>query len=314
MSKYKTVKNMRNSSSVLITGGSGLIGKHLTSLLLTEGYTVSHLSRNKKKNANERVFYWDPSNNVIDPEAFNGVNFIIHLAGANIGEKRWTAARKKEILQSRVQTARFLHAGIIERGIPLKAFISASATGIYGSETSSGIYNEQDPPATDFLGSVGSQWEQAADLFSNSGIRTVKIRTAVVLEKNDSALSKLMMPGKFGFLVQTGKGSQYMPWIHIDDLCKIYLKAIDDPLMSGPYNAVSPHQVTHSEFIHILAKTMKVPVFPLPVPGILLRSILGEMSVVILKGNRVSSEKIQKAGYSFLFGNLKDALENVIRR
>jgi uncharacterized protein (TIGR01777 family) len=313
MSEYKTIKNMRNSSSVLITGGSGMIGKHLTSLLLTEGYSVSHLSRNRKQSANGRVFFWDPPNNVIDSEALDGIDFIIHLAGANIGEKRWTAARKKEILQSRVQSAHFLHARIIERGIKLKAFISASATGIYGSDTSSGIYNEQDPPSSDFLGSVCDQWEKAADLFSNSGIRTVKIRTAVVLEKNDSALSKLMMPGKFGFLVQTGKGSQYMPWIHIDDLCKIYLKAIADPLMSGPFNAVSPHQVTHSEFIHILAKTMKIPVFPLPVPGFLLRSILGEMSVVILKGNRISSEKILNTGYSFLFSKLEDALENVIR-
>jgi uncharacterized protein (TIGR01777 family) len=307
-----TSTNIQNNLSVLITGGSGLIGKYLTATLQAKGHKVSHLSRNIKPQAEEGVFFWDPSKKVIDPESFDGIDFIIHLAGANIGEKRWTVSRKKEILVSRVESARFLHANIVERGISLKGFISSSATGIYGSGPSSGIFNEQDPPSTDFLGSVCNQWEHAADLFSNSGIRTVKIRTAVVLEKNDSAMSKLMIPGKFGFLIQTGKGSQYMPWIHINDLCNIYLKAIEDPTMNGAYNAVAPQHVTHSEFIHLLAKTMKIPVFPLHVPDILLRRVLGELSVVILKGNRVSSEKIQIAGYSFLFSNLKDALENIL--
>jgi uncharacterized protein (TIGR01777 family) len=304
--------NIQKNLSVLITGGSGLIGKYLTATLQAKGYKVSLLSRNIKPQTDKRIFFWDPLKKIIDPESLDGIDFIIHLTGANIGEKRWTSSRKKEILESRVESARFLHANIVERGIPLKVFISASATGIYGSGPSTKIFNEQDPPSTDFLGSVCKQWEQAADMFGHSGIRTVKIRTAVVLEKNDSALSKLMMPGKFGFLIQTGKGSQYMPWIHINDLCNIYLKAIEDPLMNGAYNAVAPQHVTHSEFIHLLAKTMRIPVFPLPVPGFILRSILGEMSVVILKGNRVSSEKLQVAGYSFLFSSLKDALENVL--
>jgi uncharacterized protein (TIGR01777 family) len=162
-------------------------------------------------------------------------------------------------------------------------------------------------PDHDFLGSVCKQWEEAADLFYNSGIRTVKIRSGVVLEKSDSALSKLMTPGKFGFLIQTGNGLQYMPWIHINDLCNIYLKAIEDSEMGGAYNAVSPQQVTHSEFMHVLAKVMRLPVLP-PVPGFLIRIALGEMSDVILKGSRISSEKIMNTGYSFLFRTLEDAL------
>ena len=166
---------------------------------------------------------------MIDPEVFEGIDFIVHLAGANIGEKRWTGKRKEEIIISRTDSARLLHKIIVERGINLKAFISASATGIYGSQTSSQIFTENDPPAADFLGSVCKKWEEAADLFNISGIRTVIIRSAVVLEKSDSALSKLMAPGKFGFFIKTGNGKQYMPWIHIDDLCNIYLKAIDDP-------------------------------------------------------------------------------------
>jgi hypothetical protein len=249
---------------------------------------------------------------LIDREAFEGVDFIIHLAGANIGEKRWSRKRKKEIIKSRVDSARFLHKTVIDNKIHLKAFISASATGIYGSETSGKIFNENDPAGSDFLGSVCKQWEESADLFYNSGIRTVKIRSGVVLEKSDSALSKLMTPGKFGFLIQTGNGLQYMPWIHINDLCNIYLKALEDSEMGGAYNAVAPQQVTHLEFMHVLAKVMRLPVLP-PVPGFLIRIALGEMSEVILKGSRISSEKIMNTGYSFLFRTLEDALYNIIR-
>jgi uncharacterized protein (TIGR01777 family) len=298
--------------SVLITGGNGLIGKHLTSSLLSAGYTVAHLSRKIEQIDNVRVFLWDPGKRMIDPESVEGTDFIIHLAGANIGAKRWTRARKKEIVESRIESARFLHHTVTVRGIQLKAFISASASGIYGTETSEKIFNENDPPADDFLGNVCKLWEEAADLFANSGIRTVKIRTAVVLEKNDSALSKLAKPGKFGFLVQTGSGLQYMPWIHIADLCNIYLKAIEDMKMYGAYNAVSPQHVTHRDFMLVLGRVMNKPVLPVPVPDFVLKILLGELSDVILKGSRVSSKKITAEGYRFIFNNLEAALENVI--
>jgi uncharacterized protein (TIGR01777 family) len=314
MPENQTNTILQKNLSVLITGGSGLIGKHLTSSLLNAGYSVSHLSRNGNQSGKVKVFMWDPEKSMIDPEVFEAIDFIIHLAGANIGEKRWTGKRKEEIVKSRVDSARFLYKTVVNSGIKIKAFISASATGIYGSETSAKIFNENDPPAADFLGSVCKQWEEAADLFDNSGIRTVKIRSAVVLEKNDSALSKLMKPGKFGFLIQTGTGLQYMPWIHINDLCNIYLKAIEDSSIKGAYNAVAPQHITHGEFMHVLAKVMKLPVLPVPIPGFVLRAILGEMSDMILKGSRVSSEKIMKSGYTFRFSNLEDALNNIIRR
>ncbi len=313
MSDYKTNKSAGSNISVLITGGSGLIGTHLTSSLLAKGYSVSHLSRKTIKGGRVRSFIWDPEKRYADPEAFEGVDFIVHLAGANIGEKRWTKRRKSEILESRVNSAEFLFETVKSLGINLKGFISASASGIYGSETSEKIFNETDPPAGDFLGSVCKLWEESADAFERAGIRTVKIRSGVVLDKRDSALSRLMMPAKFGFLVQIGSGEQYMPWIHIHDICNIYIKAIEDNLMIGAYNAVTPQQVTHSEFIHSLAQTMKVRLFPIPVPDFLLRTVLGEMSVVVLKGNRISSAKIRDAGYSFVFGDLKRALENIIR-
>jgi uncharacterized protein (TIGR01777 family) len=312
MPENQTGTNLQKNLSVLITGGSGLIGKYLTISLLKAGYKVTHLLRKENQSGKVRVFLWDAGKKLIDRDAFEGVDFIIHLAGANIGEKRWSRKRKEEIVKSRVDSARFLHKTVIDNRIHLKAFISASATGIYGSETSGKIFNENDPAGSDFLGSVCKQWEEAADLFSNSGIRTVKIRSGVVLEKSDSALSKLMTPGKFGFLIQTGNGLHYMPWIHINDLCNIYLKALEDSEMAGAYNAVAPQQVTHVEFMHVLAKVMRLPVLP-PVPGFLIRIALGEMSDVILKGNRISSEKIMNSGYSFLFRTLEDALYNIIR-
>jgi uncharacterized protein len=299
-------------SSVLITGGSGLVGKYLTSTLLAEGYNVSHLSRNKNQPGNVRVFRWDPEKKIIDPLIFEGIDYIIHLAGANIGEKRWTKRRKEEIVKSRVESAAFLNHIIVDNKIPLKGFISASAIGYYGLTTSDKIFNEEDPPGKDFLGNTCRLWEETADLFGKEGIRSVKIRTAVVLEKNNAALSKLMLFAKYGFVVRTGSGRQYMPWIHINDLCNIYLKAIEDFNMRGAYNAVSPQHVTHKEFIRVLARVMKRPVFLPPVPDFILKSILGEMSDVILKGSRVTSQKIIKAGYQFAFEDLYDALVDLI--
>ncbi|MBK9388855.1 MAG: TIGR01777 family protein [Bacteroidetes bacterium] len=310
MNESKSDLNRPDNPSVLITGGSGLIGRYLTSSLLEKGYKVSHLSRNANQFGKVRVFRWDPEKGILDPMVFEGVDYIVHLAGANIGEKRWTSNRKSEIVNSRIDSAKLLHKVISENNIRVKAFISASAVGYYGSVTSDKIFTENDPPANDFLGTVCRKWEESADLFSASGTRVVKIRTGVVMEKSDSALSKMMMPAKFGFLVQTGNGRQYMPWIHITDLCNIYLKAIEDPKMNGAFNAVSPQHVTHKVFVKTLGQVIGKPVFPVPVPGIILKAVLGEMSDVVLKGSRVSAAKITESGYTFLYSELAGALRS----
>lgn len=301
-----------NQQKVLITGGSGLVGRYLTSMLLSGGYDVAHLSRKQDQFGRVRVFRWDPDKGIVDPIVFEGVDFIVHLAGANIGGMRWSNKRKMEIGSSRVDSAKLLFKVITENNIPLRAFISASAVGYYGSLTTEKIFSENDPPADDFLGTVCRKWEEAADSFSAAGTRVVKIRTGVVMEKSDSALSKMMMPAKFGFLVQTGNGRQYMPWIHITDLCNIYLKAITDQNMDGAFNAVSPQHVTHREFVKILGRVSGKPVFPVPVPGIILKAALGEMSDVVLKGSMVSAEKISKSGYTFLYPELGGALKEVL--
>ena len=306
-------KDRSVSPSVLITGGSGLIGSRLTSVLVSQGFRVSHLTRSHGRNSKVRTFTWDPEKGFIDPAAFADVDFIVHLAGANIGEKRWSKHRRHEIISSRVDTARLIHKYVTEAEIPLKAFVSASATGYYGSVSSDAVFNESNVAAGDFLGSVCNQWEKAADLFSESGIRTVKIRTSVVLDRNDSALSKLMLPGKFGMLVKTGRGDQYMPWIHIDDLCSVYYKALSDESMRGAYNAAAPEQPVHTEFMMSLGRVMRRPVFPLALPPILLKMLMGEMATVVLEGSRVSPQKLLDAGFSFKFTDCESALNEIIK-
>jgi uncharacterized protein len=306
-------KNSKAGSTVMITGGNGLVGKYLTSNLLSAGYHVLVLSRNTDPSDKVKAFSWNPEKKIIDPAIFEGVDYLIHLAGTNIGEKRWTKKRKEEIITSRTGSAMFLHKIISENKINLKAFISASAIGYYGSVTSEKIFREEDPPSEDFLGKTCRLWEEGADLFTNIGIRTVKIRTAVVLEKNDSPLSKLMKPARFGVVVRLGNGRQYFPWIHIKDLCGIYMKAIEDKNMHGAYNAVAPEHVNHNDFVRTMARIMNLPVFIPPVPAWILRKVIGEMSDIVLKGSRISGDKIINAGFNFRFKKLDDALRNVIQ-
>jgi uncharacterized protein (TIGR01777 family) len=299
-------------AKVLISGGSGTVGKYLTSLLLSKGYTVSHLSRGHDQFGRVRVHRWDPEKGILDPEVFEGVDYVIHLAGANIGDKRWTDKRKKAIISSRVDSAKLIYKTITESNIRIRAFISASGISYYGTVTSEKIFNEDDPPADDFLGKIVVEWEDAAKLFEKNGIRSVSIRMAMVLEKNDSALTKILAPAKFGVLFQTGSGKQYMPWIHVKDISNIYVKAIEDSSMHGPYNAVSPMAVTHHRFMKILSGVIKRPLFPIPVPGFILGMVYGEMASIILEGSRVSPEKIIAKGFKFQYPDLSLALSDLL--
>ena len=305
-------KQQEKNPKVLITGGSGLIGRYLTSVLLSEGYNVSHLSRRQDQFGRVRVYRWDPARKIIDPLILEGIDYIIHLAGANMGEKRWTLKRKEEIIASRVESARLLSNVIEENRIKLKAFISASAIGYYGMLTSDRIFNENDPPAEDFLGNTCRLWEESADQFKTIGIRTVKIRTAVVLEKNEGVLARLLPHTRAGIFPILGNGRQYMPWIHIKDLCNIYMRDIRDEKMEGVYNASAPDHVTNRDFMKTLSQVITKPFFHPPVPSLVLRTLKGEMSDMILKGSRISPEKIINTGYQFVFDNLHDALRELI--
>lgn len=305
-------KIIDNQKKVLITGGSGLVGRYLTSLLLQEGFEVAHLSRKMNQFGRVRVFRWDPEKDILDPVIFEGVSYIVHLAGANIGEQRWTQSRKTEIEKSRIDSAELIYNTISKNGFAIKAFISASAIGYYGSVTADNIFAEGDPPGDDFLGKICSRWEASADLFKDTDTRVVKIRTSVVMEKNDSALSKFLSAAKFGLFPRLGNGKQYLPWIHPEDLCNIYLKAIVDEKMNGPYNAAAPQHVTQSEFMNILAGVLHKARFSPTVPAMFLKIALGEMSVVALQGSRINSEKIINSGFTFKFDKLDTALRDVL--
>lgn len=299
-------------ATIIITGGTGLVGRFLCEKLKDKGYSVVILGRARQKVSETTTYTWDIEKNEIEKEAIEKADYIIHLAGANITEKRWTAKRKKLILDSRVKSAQLIFKKLKENKNQVKAFISASAVGYYGAITSEKILYETDPPSNDFIGDTCRQWEQSADRFEELGIRVVKIRTGVVLIKHGGALAKLITPFKLGVGSAIGNGRQYLPWIHIEDLCDIYIKAIEDTQMNGAYNAVAPDHKTNRDFTKTLAQVLRKPLrFP-NIPAIGMKIIFGKMSLMLLKGSRVSSEKITNAGYKFRFPKLEGALVNLL--
>ncbi|MFQ5559421.1 MAG: TIGR01777 family oxidoreductase [Nitrospinota bacterium] len=294
---------------VLITGGSGMIGSRLTEILEGKGYRVAHLSR-RRSVKRENTFYWDISAGKVDEEALKGTACIVHLAGENIGSSRWTKNRKRQILESRVLGLELLEKKITETGAHIKALISASAVGIY-KKNCDAPFSEEAEPENDFLGSTCQQWEGAADRFAKLGVRVVKIRTGVVLSNKGGALPKMAAPVRFFIGAPVGKGTQSIPWIHIDDICGIYVKAIEEGLLSGVFNAVSPHPVTNGELTSVLGRVLKRPLFAPNVPGFVIKFLFGELSCLVLDSQRVSSEKIVKAGYQFKYPYIDGALDNI---
>ncbi|MRT94462.1 TIGR01777 family oxidoreductase [Ancylomarina sp. 16SWW S1-10-2] len=298
-------------AQVLISGGSGLVGKTLCEKLKTKGYDVAILSRSNKSEF--KTYLWNPAKNEIDPEAISSSDYIIHLAGANIAEKRWSKSRKELIVDSRVKSANLIFNEVKKQNKELKAFISASGVGYYGAITSEEIFTEESRVANDFLGETCAKWESAAKQFETLNIRTTMLRTGIVLTKQGGALSKMSIPVKLGLASALGNGKQYLPWIHIDDLCEIYIKAIEDTDMNGIFNAVAPDSQTNKSFTQTLAKTLNKPYWLPNTPSFLLNMILGEMSVIVLEGSRAASDKILKRGYAFKFPKLEDALNEILK-
>jgi uncharacterized protein (TIGR01777 family) len=297
------------AKNVLLTGGTGFIGTHLTDVLLENGFSVSVLSRSDRKNTDQVTYYkWNLKKNYIDEEAILKADFIIHLAGEGIVEKRWTKRRKRILLESRVKPIELIFSILKNNNKSLDAFISASAIGIYGAITSHKICTEDTPPANDFLGTTCQEWENIADKIGSLGIRTVKVRTGIVLGKNEGFLKKIAPSFKAGFGAILGTGKQYLPWIHIDDLCRIYLKTIVDKQMKGSYNATITDNTTNLALSKILANLYGYSIWLPKIPSHVLKLFLGEMSIAVLKGQRVSSEKIQNAGFDFEFTDLERAL------
>jgi len=297
-------------TTILITGGTGLIGKHLSFLLREKGYNVTVLSRNQ--NTKPTYYYWNLETNYIDAKAIIEADYIIHLAGAGIADKRWTKERKIALIDSRIKYTNLLFSKVKELNPNLKGFISASGIGYYGATTSTKIYHENDASGTDFLSEICKLWENASNQFKTLNVRIVILRTGIVFSKKGGALEKILKPIKYGIGSPIGSGSQYMPWIHIDDLCSMYTEAIENTEVKGIYNAVAPEHITNKSLTKIIAKTLKKPLWLPNIPAIVLKLILGEMAVIILEGSRVSSKKIAATGFKFKYPSIKETIKDLI--
>ena len=299
--------------NVVLTGGTGFIGKKLTRLLLENGFSVSVLSRSVKENSEGISYYkWDVDAGTIDEQAILNADYVIHLAGENIGAKRWTVNRKKAILDSREKSTQLLFSCLHKHNKQLKAFVSASGVGIYGAITDEVICSETTPAASDFLGTVCQKWEAATNPIRDLGIRTVQIRTGLVLGKGDGVLQQLIPLFKYKLGSAIGSGKQYMPWIHIDDLCRIYLASMLNSEMQGPYNAAINDSTNNTIFSSALAKVFGYTIWLPNVPAFVLQLVLGEMAQLVLKGRRINSEAIEKTGFQFQFTDLEKALRDCI--
>ena len=299
--------------NVLITGGTGFVGRSLTDLLLRNGFSVSILSRSKRQDKKDISYYiWDIKNQTIEDAAVNNADYIIHLAGENIAGERWTEKRKKAIVASREDSIKLIHNVLAKQNHKVSAFISASAIGIYGAINGEAICKESTPPASDFLGRTCQIWEAAVDTIGQLGIRTVKVRTGLVLGEGDGLIKKLKPIFKYRLGAPLGSGKQYMPWIYIDDLCEIYLKAIKDDTVRGPYNAAIQDDTDNIAFSKTFAAVYGYKIWLPHVPAAIIKLGMGQMSKIVLTGRRVSSEKIRKTGFTFKITDIEEALRKVI--
>lgn len=296
---------------VLITGGSGLVGQRLSQLLSEKGYEVSHLSRNPTKGAYQS-FHWDIKKNEIDKDAIKHCDTIIHLAGAGVASKRWTEKWKKEIYDSRIQSTQLLVDAIRNHNSRLGHFISASAIGYYGWDTGDKLIDEDQSKGEGFLADVVADWEKEVSKLDEIGVRNAAVRIGIVLSDKGAALVEMMRPIKVGFGAALGSGKQYMSWIHVDDLCQLFIHIMETE-STGIYNGVAPEPVTNKAFTKQLAKHLKKPLFLPNVPSLALKLMLGEMQVMLTGGNKVSSKKIEETGFNFQYPSLHSALKNLVK-
>ena len=296
----------------MITGANGLIGSHLTKYLLKNNCEVNALQRGGdfRSPSNVKRYKWDPEKGQIDPEAFDGVDTIIHLAGAGIADKPWTSKRKRLIVESRTGTASFLLQWMKKNKHSVKTYVSASAIGIYG-DSGTDVLKENRKPGRGFLAETCRKWEDSAVAFSSLGIREVRCRIGIVLSKKGGALKELTktMPlGVAGYFLKPGL---YYSWIHIEDVCGIMKYAIENESISGAVNTTAPNPVLMKELMREIIKAKGSSALLIPTLPVVIKLGLGEMSEAVLNSQRCSAEKIIESGYSFKYPLLTEALKNV---
>ena len=296
---------------ILISGGTGLVGNAIIDLCKKQGIPVNYLSTSKEKiitNENLKGYYWNPDQNEIDLDCFEGVNAIINLAGSSISQ-RWTADNKNEILFSRINSLKTLGYALGKINTDaITSLVSASAIGIY-PDSLDHLYTEDDQMVDDsFLGEVVQKWEKEIDALAHFGFPVAKVRIGLVLTKDGGVMPKLAKPIKYYVGATFGKGKQWQSWIHISDLARLFLFIIQNQL-AGIYNGVGPNPITHKKMVHELAKVFKVPLLLPNIPQFAMRLILGEMAYLLYASQRVSSKKIAEEGFTFDYPNIGNALE-----
>lgn len=308
-------------ATILITGGTGMIGTRLTEMLTDRGYEVIILTRNATKaHSLPGVSYarWDIARQIIDPGAIAKADHIIHLAGAGVADKRWSQARKEEIVCSRTESSALIVKALEENPNKVHSVISISAIGWYGPDTARSLkegFAEGAPADSAFLGETCRLWEASIEPVTGLGKRLVKLRTGIVLSNRGGALAEFCKPVMGGVAAILGSGNQVVSWIHVDDLCRMFLFAVENNSLSGAYNAVAPHPVTNKTLTLNIAQKLRGRFYiPVYVPAFVLKILLGEMSIEVLKSANVSARKIQLAGFDFTYPDIRLALDNLLAK
>lgn len=291
-----------------ITGGTGLVGRVITKLLVNKGYRVIIFTRHLRPESDGVSYaYWDANKQDISIAALQQLDGIIHLAGEGVADKRWTPQRKLQILESRTIGTSFITNKILQHAPNCKVFVGASAIGYYGADKGGRPFTETDNASTDFLGSTCKAWEEASESIEGK-IRRVLIRIGIVLSTEGGAFKEFAKPLKFGVAPLLGGGKQTVSWIHIEDLAALFVYALENGMMQGVYNGVAPVPVAQSQLMYSIRKNSKGISIPIPVPAFVLKIMLGEMSIEVLKSATVSSHKIEQAGFKFQYTTINKAV------
>ncbi len=300
---------------ILIAGGSGLVGRALSDLLSKDGHQVKILSRSKNQNS-ANVFYWNPLDKVIDPKAIPDVDVLINLAGLPIAGKRWTKRQRQDLYVSRIASSDLLFNTVAKMEKLPDCYIGASAVGIYGHQSEKVNEKFAIGSSSDFLVSLCTAWEDAHKQFDSIGVRTMILRIGLVLSNDGGILPEFrkLAVGRIGFTF--GKGGQFMPWIHIDDLTRLIKHLIFNVNTSALVNGVSPAPVTSKKFMTALVTDggSKDSASIIPVPASLIKAVLGEMSQLMLEGQYVHPEFATESGFQFDFNSIEEALSNLAKR
>ncbi len=296
---------------ILVTGASGLVGQRLSRLLREKGYEVLHLGRTPKPDTEFTTYRWDLGRMEMDPAAVENLYGIVHLAGAGIADGRWSAARKKEILSSRVDGLLLLRKTLQRTAVKPQVLVSASAVGLYGNRGDEILDETSEPQPGDFLSDTCVQWEAAVDELSDVCARTVKLRIGIVLSTKGGALAKMLPSYSFGTGAYFGCGRQWYSWIHIEDLCRMFLHALENPALSGPYNAVAPKPLTNRDFAREVGLGLGKKALLVSVPAVALRLAMGQMADVVLHSTRAEAQKILGTGFGFEFSEVAAAVRDL---